>query len=105
VKHLVPHPLSRADAKRAIETAFGEYAQRYARFSPTLQWVDPETASAGFEALGRRISARVRLLDAAFEVELDVPLVARPFVGRAQKAIEREAARWVSVIQQRPAGG
>jgi hypothetical protein len=99
VKHSVSHPLNRADAKRAIETALGEYSQRFAGFSPQLQWLQPEQAQVSFQALGRRIAAQVRVLDGALEIEMDVPLMARPFLGRAKAAIDREVARWVSVIQ------
>jgi hypothetical protein len=99
VKHSVQHPLSPSDAKRAIEAAFGEYSKRFAGFAPQLQWLAPEHAQVGFQALGRKIVAQVRLLDRALEIEMDVPLMARPFQGRATAAIEREVGRWVSVIQ------
>jgi len=99
VKHSVTHPLSPADARRAIEAAFGEYAQRFAGFAPQMQWLAPELAQVGFQALGRKIVAQVRVLDRALEIDMDVPLLARPFLGRAKGAIDREVARWVGVIQ------
>ena len=99
MKHSVSHPLNRADAKRAIEAAFAEYSQRFAGFSPQLEWPEPELAQVGFQALGRRFTGRVRVLDRALEIEADVPLLARPFLGRATAAVDREVARWVSVIQ------
>lgn len=99
VKHSVSHPLNTADAKRAIEAAFGEYSQRFAGFAPQLQWLAPEHAQVSFQALGKRIVAQVRVLDRALEIEMDVPLMARPFQGRATAAIEREVGRWVRVVQ------
>jgi hypothetical protein len=99
VKHSVSHPLSTVDAKRAIEAAFAEYSQRFSGFAPQLQWPAPELAQVGFTALGRKIEAQVRVLDRALEVDIDVPLLARPFLGRAKAAIDREVARWVGVIQ------
>ncbi len=103
MKHSVSHPLSVADAKRAIETAFGEYSKRYAGFAPQLQWLEPELAQVGFQALGRKIVAQVRVRDRALEIDMDVPLLARPFAGKATAAIDREVARWVGVVQAGPA--
>jgi hypothetical protein len=94
--------LSPTDAKRAIETAFGEYSKRYSGFAPQLQWLEPELAQVGFQALGRKIVAQVRVLDRALEIDMDVPLLVRPFVGRATAAIDREVARWVGVVQATP---
>lgn len=99
MKHSVSHPLSTADAKRAIEAAFTEYSRRFAGFAPQMQWRTPELAQVGFTALGRKIEAQVRVLDRALEVDIDVPLLARPFLGRAKAAIDREVARWVAVVQ------
>lgn len=99
VKHTVSHPLSTADAKRAIEAAFGEYSTRFSGFAPQLQWLAAEHAQVGFQALGRRIVAQVRLRDQALDIEMDVPFMARPFLGRATAAIDREVARWVRTVQ------
>jgi len=100
VKHLVPHPLNQADGKRALEAAWSHYAGRYPKHSPSLQWLSPEQARVGFHAMGMDLSGSVRVLDRALELDLDVPFVLRPFVGRAKHAIEREVARWAQQFQR-----
>lgn len=102
MKHVVSHPLSRADAKRAVEAAWAEYSRRFARFDPQLRWLAPDHARLGFSAVGRSFDAQVRVLEHGLEVDMDVPLLLRPLVGRATAAIDREVARWVGVIQSQP---
>lgn len=99
MKHAVPHPLSRTDAKRALDLAWSEYSQRFAKYSPQLDWLTAEHARIVFHALGKRTEAQVRVLEHALEIEMDVPFMARPFVGRATAAIDREVARWIAKVQ------
>ena len=101
MKHFIGHPLSAADAKRVIEDAFTDYAQRFAKYTPRLQWLSEDAARVGFQAMGRELEGGVRLLQGGLEIELDVPLLLRPFTGRAKQAIEHEVLRRVTAFQAR----
>jgi hypothetical protein len=105
VKHFIPHSLSTADAKRVIESAFAEYATRFAKYAPRLKWLSEDAARVGFQAMGRELEGSVRVLQGGIEVEADVPLLVRPFVGRAKQAIEREVLRHVTAFQARGRAG
>lgn len=94
MKHRVSHPLDRPSARRALDEAFAEYRERFRRHEPSLRWTAPDEVQVSFHALDRSFEARVHLLDQALEIEMNVPLLARPFVSRAKRRIEREVSHW-----------
>jgi len=101
MKHVIAHDLSPEDAKRVLDEAQVEYAQRFAKYAPRLVWQRADQARGSFHAMGREIEGTVRLLEHGLELDVEVPLLLRPFVGRAKQAIEREVARLISAFRAR----
>jgi hypothetical protein len=99
VKHVVQHSLSKADAKRAIEAAWASYSQRLAKYGPRLQWLNEDQGRVNFTVRGKDFEGGFRIADRTFELELDVPLLMRPFVKPATAAIDREVGKWVTLIE------
>jgi Putative polyhydroxyalkanoic acid system protein (PHA_gran_rgn) len=99
VKHIVQHPLTKIDAKRAVEAAWASYSQRLTKYDPRLQWLSEDQARVDFKIRGMSFQGRFRIADRSLELELDVPLLLRPFVKPATLAIDHEVAKWVKHIQ------
>ncbi|MFI5306573.1 MAG: polyhydroxyalkanoic acid system family protein [Polyangiales bacterium] len=102
MKHVVQHPLTKADAKRAVEAAWASYSQRLTKYEPKLQWLDEDRARVDFTMRGRHFQGTFRIADRSLELELDVPLLLRPFVKPATLAIDREVDKWVKHVQSQP---
>lgn len=101
MKHVIAHPLSQEHAKRVLDEAYVDYARRFHKYAPRLQWLSADQARVSIHALGVQLEGTVRVFERGLEVELEVPFLMRPFVGRAKQAIEREVARLVTAFQAR----
>ena len=95
MKHRVPHALGRERAKAVADAAWKSYAERFASFSPTLDWETPEHGRIGFRAKGVSLKGSLEIQADAFELELDVPFLLKPFRGKAISVIEEEINRWI----------
>lgn len=95
MRHRVSHELSDEDAKQVVERAIAKYADRFTRFDVQGRWTDERTVVVGFAARGKRLEGTVRLETSAIVFEMDVPLLLRPFTGRATAKIDEHVARWV----------
>ena len=84
-----------------LDEAQAEYARRFPKYAPRLQWLGADQARVAFHAMGREIEGTVRVFERGLEVDLEVPLLLRPFVGPAKHAIEREVTRLASAFQAR----
>ena len=96
IVHTIEHGLDETQARQLLERAWNDYAARYARWKPWLRWASEHEAEAGFEALGRKLSGRLRLRPGRLEIEAEVPWPMRPFLPRARAVVDREAARWLA---------
>jgi hypothetical protein len=103
VKHVVQHPLNKTDAKRAVEAAWSSYSQRLTKYDPRLQWLDENQARVDFKMRGIHFQGSFRIADRSLELELDVPLLLRPFVKPATLVIDHEVAKWVKHVQSEQA--
>lgn len=95
MKHQIPHDLDRALARRATRAALDSYRVRFAAHSPFGRWTSLDRAEVGFVAAGQKLTGTVEVGDRFVELELDVPLVFRPFRKLAIDAIEREVVGWI----------
>jgi hypothetical protein len=98
--HRIPHGLSHALAREAARHALESYRERFASFSPEGEWSDPDHARVSFQALGKRLDGAVRVDPEAVELELDVPLLMRPFQSKAMDVIEGEVRRWIELARE-----
>lgn len=96
MKHSVPHDLDVPTAKRVAEHAFESYRAQFARYQPTFRWVDDRTATVGFTARGIVMTGTIEIRPREIDVGLEVPLLFRPFRGRAMVTIDREIRAWVA---------
>jgi hypothetical protein len=96
MKHVIPHDLDLATAKRVVDHAFAEYKSRFAAYDPTLAWTSAKRADIGFNAKGIKLSGNMQVEPKQIDVELDVPFLLRPFQKKALDVIEREVLRWLA---------
>ena len=57
--------------------------------------VGADEAIVTFSIRGFNLKPRIRIRPGAIDVEMDIPLLARPFEGKARARIERELALWI----------
>lgn len=95
MKHRVPHDLGQDAARKATEAAWGAYSERFAKYSPTCNWVSPNRADIGFTAKGIKLTGTIEVLADGIDLDLDVPLLLRPFKGTAISVIDEEIKKWI----------
>lgn len=96
MKHVIHHSLGLLRSKQLTEKAFADYARRYARYSPSLSWLDDRRASFGFTAKGLTLTGTMELRPSEIEVDMDVPFILRVFKPQAMKVLDREVSRILS---------
>ncbi len=95
MEHDVMHDLPLDQAKQLARRALQSYAERFGKYSPTLQWRTDTEADIKFEVTGAALSGALTVQADRFHMQLDVPLLLRPFSGLAIKVIEREVRGWI----------
>ena len=93
--HSVPHDLDLPTAKRVTEKAWESYSERFAKYSPTMRWVNDRKATIGFKAKGISVDGSLELREGAIAMTLEVPFLLRPFKQTAIGVIESEIKKWV----------
>lgn len=96
MKHVVRHELDAEAARRVAVHAAEAYRERYARYSPRIEWVTPSHCRIHFRVRGVALRGDLVLVPGAIEMKLDVPLVLRPFRGKAISVIDEEIRRWLA---------
>jgi hypothetical protein len=99
MKHVVPHDLDPAQAKKAAEAALAAYAERFAKYQPKATWVSPTRATISFQVKGMTLQGALELQAKSFEMDLEVPFLLRPFKGMAIGVIEDEIKSWVKRVK------
>lgn len=94
-QHDILHDLDFDLAKLAAERAAEEYGKRFAEYDYKATWVSSSRVELGFTVMGKRLTGAMNLGPKKLELELDVPLIFRPFRGKALEIIEREARVWL----------
>lgn len=95
MRHVVRHGLGTEAATQAIRTAWVSYAERFARFAPKATWSSPTRAQVAFVVPGGTVSGTLEVTTEDIVIDLEVPLMLRPFKGKAVEVVEREIATWV----------
>ncbi len=98
MKHQVPHSLGQEKAKQVAVQALASYKQRFAEYSPVVEWTGDSTAKIGFSIKGLKLNGAIEVLSDNFSLELDVPFVLRPFRGMALGVIEEEIKKWIAKV-------
>lgn len=94
MKHSVPHDLSFDLAKKAAEQALESYRARFADYSPSITWENERRAEFAFEVKGMSLKGAFDLFDDRIDIDMDVPILLRPFRKKAVDVIESEIIKW-----------
>src|SRR4051794_39555199 len=95
MKHRFLHGVDQDRAANAVKQAFQHYHRRYPNYGLDLAWTGPFSATLSFRAKGLAIRCDLAIEPDAVEVEVDLPLILRPFQGRVKTLAEREARVWI----------
>ena len=95
MKHVIAHDLDVSTAKKVAERAFAEYQHRYAKYDPHFRWATDHRAEVVFNAKGFTLEGKMEVGAREITLDLKVPLLLRPFKGRAMEIIDREVKRWL----------
>lgn len=93
--HDIPHDLDFPLAKLAAQKAAEAYGKRFAEYDYKATWVRDDRVELGFTVVGRRLEGAMTIKSDRLELELEVPLLLRPFRGKAIEIIEKEARTWL----------
>jgi hypothetical protein len=91
--------------ERALEVAleaWEEYSRRFAKYNPELSRESEYRAWLSFRARGIVVRGSIEIRDDEVEMEIDVPLLLKPFKKVAVAAIEREIADRVARAKSDP---
>jgi hypothetical protein len=94
MKHVVLHDLGAERAGQIARAAFAAYQQRYARYEPRAVW-QGQLAEIAFTVKGVSLHGTLEVGPSSIEMDLQVPLLLRPFKGKALEVIEREIREWI----------
>jgi len=95
MKHIVPHDLGPALAKRAAQAAIEAYSARFAEYQPKANWVNERRAEISFKVKGIALNGTLEVGPSTIEMDLDVPFLLRPIKGKALEVIDREVKVWI----------
>ncbi len=95
MEHLVAHDLGRDLAKRATIAAFDAYSKKYSEYEPKMSWSSDYAANASFKVKGINLKGTFDVREKEVALDLDVPLLLRPFRSKALEVIEREIRVWI----------
>lgn len=95
MKHSVPHDLSLALAKKAADAALQSYKERFAEYDPQISWVNERLAEVNFRAKGLSMKGTFEIRDNAVDMDMEVPLLLRPFKNKALAVIEEQIQKWI----------
>jgi hypothetical protein len=95
MEHVIAHQLDLAAARGIADRAFAEYSTRFARYTPTLRWVTEHRGEASFTAAGYTLTGSIEIAENKITLNLDVPLLLRPFKKIAVDIVDREVKRWL----------
>ena len=95
MKHVVSHDLDEATAKKVAEAAFDSYKARFSEYNPAVTWASSKRADIAFSVKGVTLKGGVDIKPSAYELDLEVPFLLKPFKGKALSVIEEEIKKWI----------
>ena len=95
MKHSIAHELDVASARRAVDSAFEVYRERFEQCSPCMEWTTQTQAKISFSTMGVRLEGSVALVPGKIDMELRFPWIFSVFRNRAIQIIDRETHAWL----------
>lgn len=96
MEHRIEHDLPPELARKAVQGAVASYSEKLAKYSPSVAWRGDDHVDVGFKAKGMTLGGTLKLLPNAVVVDMDVPLLLRPFKKVALEVIETQVKEWVA---------
>ncbi|HEY4223440.1 MAG TPA: polyhydroxyalkanoic acid system family protein [Myxococcota bacterium] len=96
MKHSVPHDLPFDLAKKAADAALQSYRTRFPDFDPQVSWSDDKTANVDLKAKGMSLKGVFEIEPNAITIDMEVPLLLRPFKQKAIDVIEQQIKDWIA---------
>lgn len=95
MEHRIEHDLSADKARSMLHRAVESYCERFGKYNPEAQWLNDDEVRVGFNAKGAKLSGLLRLVPRAVVIDMEVPMLLRPFKGKAIGVIEAQVQKWV----------
>jgi hypothetical protein len=95
MRHAVEHGLSKELAKKATQKAFESYQKKLSDYDPQANWVEEDRADVTFSVKGYTLEGTIELSDDEIVMELDIPMLLKPFKSKAVSTVEEEIDKWV----------
>ena len=95
MKHMVPHDLSFDLAKKAADAALQSYRARFPDYDPQVTWSDERTANVALKAKGMSLKGVFEINPDNIAMDMEVPLLLRPFKQKALEVIEEQIKVWI----------
>jgi hypothetical protein len=96
MKHMVPHDLPFDLAKKAADAALQSYKQRFPDYDPQVTWSDEKTANVALKAKGMSMRGIFEINPDNIAMDMEVPLLLRPFKQKALDVIEEQIKMWIA---------
>ncbi|HEY4159090.1 MAG TPA: polyhydroxyalkanoic acid system family protein [Polyangiaceae bacterium] len=95
MKHSVAHDLGQERARVVAQKALASYAEKFAKYSPQVVWLDANRARISFSVKGMSLGGTLEVLERSIDMDVDVPFLLRPFKSQALGVIEGEIGDWI----------
>lgn len=95
MQHAVEHELDQATARLAAEKAYAAYSKEYAEYSPTADWTSDTHCDVTFTVKKVTLEGTMKLEPGKILMDLNVPLLFRPFKKLALGYVEKEIRVWI----------
>jgi hypothetical protein len=95
MKHSVPHDLPFDTTKKVVDAALQAYRTRFPEYDPRVVWTGDRTAEVHLQALGAKLKGTFEILESSIEMDMDVPLLMRPFKNKAIEVVEAKIREWI----------
>lgn len=86
----IPHELGRAEARRRIETGFGDLSRQLGGLGGVSKTWEGDRLSFAFAAMGQAISGSVDVADRAIRLEVLLPGLLAMMAGKLKGRLQRE---------------
>ncbi|MFT5586940.1 MAG: hypothetical protein ACI9VR_004543 [Cognaticolwellia sp.] len=96
MKHRISHDLGLELARLATARALESYREQFPEAQPEGRWVGEDRAEVAFSVAGKRLKGQIDVALENIDIELDLPLIFRPFQKQAMAVIEEEIEAWLT---------
>lgn len=95
MKYYIDHDLSPELAKKAALAAADRYTEKFAKYDAKTTWIDDKHAKITFNVKGIHVGATMDLEPKRIGVDMEVPLLLRPFKSKAIAVVEDTVKKWI----------